>query len=387
MSMPPPSERQARLLWFSLTSIAIGALTGLAIALIWGLGVALNKLSPVLLPLAVAGILAYLLDPVVSFFVRKGISRLRSIVIVFTLVLALGVGLGATVVPRFVVEAGEVIDKAPEYSKALVGRVTKAMAASPWTRDLVKSPSESALDGNGLVPPSVMQWIGEAIPTASSWFVAQAGRFASWFGLALGLCLAPVYVFYFLLERDSIERGWRDYLPITNPRVKEEVVFIISSINDSLVVFFRGQVLVSLCSGTLLTIAFMVLQIKYALFLGALAGLLGIIPYLGAAMSLIPAVTLSAVQYQDWKHPLLVLASFGLVNLLEGLVISPKIIGDRVGLHPLTIMVAMMFGTTLFGGILGGILAIPMTAALRTLMRRYVWHAGVGKTKAANRSK
>ncbi|MEO5802699.1 MAG: AI-2E family transporter, partial [Verrucomicrobiota bacterium] len=75
----------------------------------------------------------------------------------------------------------------------------------------------------------------------------------------------------------------------------------------------------------------------------------------------------------DWLHPLLVLVIFGAVQLVEGFVISPKIIGDRVGLHPLTIIVAVLVGTTLMGGILGGVLAIPLTAALRTLMFRYVW--------------
>jgi predicted PurR-regulated permease PerM len=114
--------------------------------------------------------------------------------------------------------------------------------------------------------------------------------------------------------------------------------------------------------------------LNYALFLGAMAAILGIIPYLGFALSFIPAVGLAAVQFQDWDHPLMVAAAFGLVNLNESFVVSPKIIGDRVGLHPLAIMIAMMAGTTLMGGVLGGLLAIPLTAALRGIMARYVWN-------------
>jgi len=79
------------------------------------------------------------------------------------------------------------------------------------------------------------------------------------------------------------------------------------------------------------------------------------------------------VQFGDWLHPLLVLVVFGCVQALEGLVISPKIMGDRVGLHPVSIIIAIMVGTTLLGGLLGGILAIPLTAALRVVMFRYVW--------------
>src|SRR5205085_12206997 len=89
--------------------------------------------------------------------------------------------------------------------------------------------------------------------------------------------------------------------------------------------------------------------------------------------SIIPALILAAVQFGDWLHPGLGVGLFGLVQFLEGFVISPKIMGDRVGLHPLTIIIAVMVGTTLLGGITGGILAIPLTAALRVLMSRYVW--------------
>ena len=85
------------------------------------------------------------------------------------------------------------------------------------------------------------------------------------------------------------------------------------------------------------------------------------------------ALLIALAQFGDWRHPLLVLAVFGAVQALEGLVISPRIMGNRVGLHPVTIIVAVMVGTTLLGGLLGGVLAIPLTAALRVAMFRYVW--------------
>jgi len=87
----------------------------------------------------------------------------------------------------------------------------------------------------------------------------------------------------------------------------------------------------------------------------------------------ITALLLAFVQYGDWLHPVLVLGVFAVVQTLESLVISPKIMGNRVGLHPLIIIVAVMTGTTLLGGLLGGILAIPLAAALRVILARYVW--------------
>jgi predicted PurR-regulated permease PerM len=185
--------------------------------------------------------------------------------------------------------------------------------------------------------------------------------------------MAPVYVFYFLLEKRGIESHWTNYLPLKESRAKEEAVFILKSINEYLILFFRGQVLVAFADGVLLTIGFFSMGLNYALLLGMAAGLLSIVPFLGVAVSIIPAIILAAVQFGDWLHPLIVIGIFALVQFLEGFVISPKIMGDRVGLHPLTIIIAVMVGTTLLGGITGGILAIPLTAALRVLMFRYVW--------------
>ena len=114
-------------------------------------------------------------------------------------------------------------------------------------------------------------------------------------------------------------------------------------------------------------------DLPYAFLLGVLATVLTMIPFLGAITTCVLALVIAFVQFGDWLHPVLVLAVFAVVQTLEGLVISPKIMGERVGLHPLTIIIAVMVGTTLLGGLLGGILAIPLTAALRVVMFRYVW--------------
>jgi predicted PurR-regulated permease PerM len=120
--------------------------------------------------------------------------------------------------------------------------------------------------------------------------------------------------------------------------------------------------------------------LPYAVLIGAMAIVLTMIPFLGAIVTCVAALLIALVTYGDWLHPLLVLAVFAVVQTLEGLVISPKIMGDRVGLHPVTIIISVMVGTTLLGGLLGGILAIPLTAALRVVMFRYVWK---GRSRAS----
>jgi predicted PurR-regulated permease PerM len=158
-------------------------------------------------------------------------------------------------------------------------------------------------------------------------------------------------------------------------------VFILDSINGYLIAFFRGQVLVAIIDGILYGTGFLIIGLPYAVLLGVMAIFLTIIPFLGAIVTFVVSLIIAVVQYGDWLHPLLVLVVFSIVQTLESLVISPKILGDRVGLHPVTIIISVMVGTTLLGGLLGGILAIPLTAALRVVMFRYVWKRPEKKSK------
>lgn len=412
MGFPPPTEKQARILWRSLTALAIAILLALLGIFLWSAGWVLNQLSDVLLPLAIAGIIAYLLDPAVDFFEKKRIARPRAILLVFFLGVMLVLILLATVVPRLVVETEGLVQELHALSEKLENRLdlwmknpptifelpmlwkfaakggTNAVAQGSITNAVIsatKTPSTNQVRAAGpegekqnLVKTeafeSVLSWLAKALPRIGQWFLAQLSKVVSWVGLLIGLSLVPVYTFYFLLEKQGIQRKWTDYLPIHESKMKDELVFVLQSINDYLILFFRGQVLVALCDGALLTCGFLIIGLNSAFVFGVAAGLLSIVPYLGVLVSIIPALALAAVQFGDWLHPVLVLSIFGLVQLAEGLVISPKIMGNRVGLHPLTIIIAVMVGTTLMGGIIGGILAIPLTAALRVLMFRYVWN-------------
>jgi predicted PurR-regulated permease PerM len=366
MSFPAPTEKQARVFWFSVTALAVAVLLALVGALLWAGGWVLNKLSPVLLPLAVAVIIAYLLDPVVDFIERRGIPRARAILLVFFLAVMLVLILLATVVPQLIVETDDLVDRAPELASSLRAKLSDWLAQST-----LGMKAKAAWDSQA--GETVQGWLTGLVPAVSQWLFARLAAVASWVGYALGLALVPVYSFYFLLEKEGIQGRWKDYVPVNDPKLKEEVIFVVSAINDCLIVFFRGQVLVALCSGTLLTIGFLLLKIPYAVVLGVMAGLLGIVPYLGVMISLVPALALAALSSGNVWGPMLVLGLFALVQFLEGFFYSPRIIGQRVGLHPLAIIIAVMAGTTLLGGILGGVLAIPLTAALRTLMFRYVW--------------
>jgi predicted PurR-regulated permease PerM len=429
----------------ALTGLAIAAIIALVAGLVWGLGEVLRILGPVLWPLAVAGVVAYLLDPVVDWLERKRIPRPRAIMFVFVLAFVVVLGLFSSVVPQLINETRQLVGAIPQFSRKAQVRIehwvnhppaslrpfletqfpnlyrpaTNA-AAEPSVDaskpSLTLHPSESSesasvLENTNIQPPAVATTnmatgartnvttmaghrdggtslagsidlgtiqtatglMAKAAAAVGSWVFGQVSRVASWLGVLAGLSLIPVYAFYLLLEKRGIESRWTDYLPVSNSAFKDELVFVLRSINSYMIAFFRGQVLVAICDGILYTIGFIIIGLPYAVLVGVMATALTIIPFLGAIVTCVSALLIMALQYGDWKHPAMVLGVFAVVQALEGLVISPKIMGDRVGLHPLTIIIAVMVGTTLLGGLLGGILAIPLTAVLRVVLSRYVW--------------
>lgn len=412
MSFPSPSPRQARLIWLALSGLAIAVLVGLAAGLVWGLGRIVDILSPVLWPLAIGGVLAYLLDPVVDFLEQRSVPRRRAILFVFSIGLLLIATFISIVVPQLVSEARQLAARVPAYTDRLQQRLERwanhppalierflareaantagagALGSTNSSSELAatNAPGPTLVSTNTPVTPvasggaldrrtleTATGWVAKVLPQIGSWMVGQLGRVASWFGVLAGLALIPIYAFYFLLEKEGISTRWSDYLPLSDSGFKTELVFVLSSINNYLIAFFRGQVLVAICDGILYGTGFLIVGLPYALLIGVMAVCLTMIPFIGAIVTCVAALIIALVQFGDWLHPLLVLVVFGCVQTLEGLVISPRIMGNRVGLHPVAIIIALMIGTTLLGGLLGGILAIPLTAALRVVMFRYVW--------------
>lgn len=423
MPLPPPTPPQARIIWWALTALSGAALMGVGVGLVWALGEVLAVLSPVLWPLAVAGVIAYLLDPVVDFLQQRKVPRSRAIPLVFAVAGVAMIGLFAGITPQIYREVRQFVQRVPGYSERLQGKIDEWMTHPPGIlQRFMKPASTNAVPGAAVAEPlgaegattneaptglagqdspavagggggpvtgvvaapwldlfdrstikSASTWLGNLLTRAGQWLLGKASKVGSVFGVLAGLALVPVYAFYFLLEKEGIASSWTHYVPLRNSWLKDEFVFILRAVNDYLIVFFRSQVLVAACDGVLYTIGFLSIGLPYAVLLGVMATFLTMIPFLGAIATCLAALVIAFAQFGDWLHPLLVLVVFGVVQAIEGLVISPKIMGDRVGLHPLTIIVAVVVGTTLLGGILGGILAIPLTAALRVLMFRYVW--------------
>jgi len=400
--MKPPNDTQLRIFWFALTAFSIALTVAILVGAIWGIGKFLNLLSPVLWPLAIAVVVAYLFDPAVNWLERRGISRTWGVTIVFVIVFCVFSGVLASVIPQMVKESQKLVKKIPDYttwveqrfsdwadraSKAASGATSQNTNAPPAAssststnsaesseiKPISSSSSQRAGQIHNRIIASAADWFEKAASTIGSWVLSELAKATALIDVLVALILIPIYSFYFLREKRWIRANWTHYLPLRDSRAKEEVVFIIDSINQYMIAFFRGQILVAICSGVLYTIGFLSIGLDYAFLLGFLCLLLTMVPFLGPLISFIISLILTALQFADWFHPLMIVLVFTVVVSLENFFYSPRIMGNRVGLHPLVIIVAVLIGITFLGGLLGGVLAIPLAAALRVILFRYLW--------------
>ena len=214
--------------------------------------------------------------------------------------------------------------------------------------------------------------------------INSIGGFLGVFGFLLSMIIVPIYLYYFLIESRNIAQSWGDYLPLRASEFKDEVIAAFNEINGYLIAFFRGQLLVSLINGTITGILLVSVRLDFGILIGLMLCFMGIIPYLGIALCWIPAVIIASVQGgvgtwipgDHWYFfPIVVTVIFFAVNQLDGLVVTPKIVGESVGLHPMTVMASVFVWSLLIGGLLGAIVAVPLTATIKVLLRRYVWQA------------
>jgi predicted PurR-regulated permease PerM len=230
----------------------------------------------------------------------------------------------------------------------------------------------------------IQQWVQKQLPNLERqlpyfaeklWTLTKnsIGGFLGVFGFLLSLVMVPIYLFFLLKERPAIQRRWKEYLPLRNSPLRDEVAALLLQINKYVIAYFRGQLLVCLVDGILIGSALTILGLNFAPLIGVLVVGLTMIPYVGIILCWIPAVLIAAAQWGDWMHPLIVTGIFIVIQNLEGMFYAPRIVGNSVGLHPMTVIVSIFVWGLLIGGLLGPLLAVPLTATIKVLMARYVW--------------
>lgn len=423
---PVPTPLQKRIMWRALTGISIAVIAILGLAAIVILGKTLGFLQPVLVPLAMAGILAYLLDPVVRWarqrkFFGRDLSRLQAMLLVFFLATAAMVFLGFRVVVPASKDLGKLFDNKSKIisgaeetlSKLNSGLIsfedkfgirkdaeendnkeeqenqgedtTPSMPISegdtgspfddPATAAAVVTKDEDADVPDSQLWREFLGWLQS--PDTAKAALAFLGKAANGFfgaiGYIIGFFLVPVYLFFFLKDAAAIREQWTDYVPLRQSSLKDELVAVLTEVNGYLIAYFRGQVVVSVIDGAATGIILALMGLDYALVIGVALAVLGIVPFVGFIVTAIPAIVIAAAQAGNWQYPLAVALVFIAVQQIDGLFIQPKIVGESVGLHPLTVIFSVLFWSLLIGGVLGALLAVPLTAGVKVLFRRYIW--------------
>ena len=370
----PPllSPTQRKLTGFALGLAALVGIGWMLYLVLSGIARFVGYFSGVIWPLAVAGILALILRPVVTVFERRlKVKRPVAVVLFYLVFLLLVAGLLITFVPALVTQLLEFIAYLPELWQKTIGWAELHYPA--WlaaVRPYLDNPTvKAALDG---LTQQAQDLLGHMAPTLRS---AGAGLFGL-FGFIASVAVIPVYLFFFLLSDDDPTKALPEHLPFLKAEHRDDVVFLVREFLGILVAFFRGQLLIGLIMGVLLATGFSFGGLKFGLAIGLLTGLLNIVPYLGSILGLSVALPLAFLQPGGGLSlAVICVAVFAAVQAIEGWLLTPRIMGRQTGLHPVAIIVAVFFWGKALGGILGMMLAVPLTAffvtAWRLVRRKY----------------
>lgn len=316
----------------------------------------LYLLAPVLTPFLIAALLAYVADPLVDRLEARKISRTFGTIIVFIGMFMVLLVLLLIGVPLLEQQITTLIEKLPTYIDWIQD------TAVPWVQNKLQ------LDGQALDMASLKQALTEHWQSAGGIMAGVLGSVTSSGLMVLGwlmnLVLIPVVAFYLLRDWDVLVARIRALLP----RATEPIVTRLArNCDEVLGAFLRGQLMAMLALGAIYSLGLWLIGLDLALLIGMVSGLLSFVPYLGFSIGLLAATIAAIVQYQDLYHLLLVFTVFGVGQLLEGMVLIPLLVGDRIGLHPVVVIFAIMAGGQLFG-FFGMLLALPVAAVLMVLL-------------------
>ena len=353
----------------------IGIAAGLAsfliiIALIVVIVMVLSKVvgtfGGLLWPLAVAGIAALMLRPVVGMIGRTiRTSRVTSVIILFCLFTIAFVGFTLSFLPSLISQLIDFIDALPGIWERAVATIQETYPdwVEAYNRQMENEVIQDFVNGT-------IGQVKELTSTLGPNLKAAGNQVLGIIGIATGLAIIPVYLFFFLLSDDDPTKDLPNNLPFLKDSTRDDVVFLVREFIGIIVSFFRGQLVIGLIMGVLLSIGFWIVGLKFAFVFGMSIGLLNVVPYLGTILGL--GFTLPTAYLQpegSFTLTGLTLVVFVLVQIIESYVLTPKIMGKQTGLHPVTIIIAIFFWGTALGGILGMVLAIPLTAFFVTAWR------------------
>lgn len=331
---------------------------------ITGTGFLVYLLAPVLMPFLIAALLAYLGNPLVSRLAGLKLPRLAAVLIVFIVIFMFVILIPLLLMPLLEKQLAVFIRNLPAYIDWLQHTVI------PWVQGHFGI-EETELDLSVLKKAFLAHW-QQVGGTAASIVASLSKSGLVLVGWLVNLVLIPVVTFYLLRDWSALVGRIHELIPRS---IEPTVVKLAHDCDVMLGTFMRGQLSVMLALGIFYSIGLWLSGLELALLIGMLAGIVSFVPYLGVILGILTAGIAAIVQFHDLIHLVPVVIVFGIGQLLEGMLLTPLLVGDRIGLHPVAVIFAVMAGGQLFGFV-GILLALPVAAVIAVVLRyvheRYV---------------
>ena len=330
-----------------------------------------SRLYGVLLPFFVSFLLAYVLDPVVGFVQTKCRVRNRVLAVMVTLVLAVGIVVGAVAALRKPVT--EQVNAAWAGFQSYVAAFDINDYVSAQTQEkLLKWQSE--WDWHSvLANPELSNSLKELVPKIGNWITGGL----SWMSELMVVFIGLMYLIFLMIDFPNIRAGYSKFIP---RKIRPQVVTLMGDIDRNMNAYFRGQATVATCVGILFAIGFTITGLPMGIAMGLIIGLLNMVPYM-QALGIPPCIVLCLIQSAQtgqpvWLTLLMMAAVFVVVQSIQDLVLTPKIMGDVTGMGPAAILLSLSIWGALCG-VIGMIIALPVTTLIISYYERYVANRGV----------
>lgn len=314
-------------------------------------------LAPVLTPFLAGALLAYLGDPLVDRLEERRLSRTLSVAVVFSVMLLAGLALLLVLLPLLQRQVVVLIERVPVAVHWIQQDLLPMIASVPGAEGF-------AIDADKLRATLASHWkeFGSALSSIIMDIFQSGQVLVGWFAY---LVLIPVVTFYLLRDWDILVKNVHDLLPRS---IEKRVGLLASECDAVLAEFIRGQLAVMVALAIVYSTGLWLVGLDLAFLVGIISGLVSFVPYLGFIVGIIAAGVAALMQFQDLTHLGWVALVFGVGQALEGMVLSPVLVGDRIGLHPVAVIFAVMAGGQLFG-FFGVLMALPVAAVIVVLLR------------------
>jgi predicted PurR-regulated permease PerM len=360
------SPRQRRWIARGMVALGIASVAMLCAGLFWVLRHVCGFLSSVIWPVALGGILALLLHPVVDFMNRRLVmKRVWATLVLYGVLLIIVFAICGWVLPFLANQTFALLEQLPEAFAQLQGKmVAYVPALGPQLEAMREKAQFQRILTQTLV--SLKENLVNGMPLLKG---AKNGFFEV-IELVCSVAVLPIYLFYFLISSMEWKRPIRSQLSFVNSSTGDDVMFLMGEFVNLLLAFFRGQILIGTIMGACWAFGFTLIGLSFGTLIGLVMGLFNIIPYLGAILGIAITVPLAYLQPNGglWMVGA-VLSVFVAVHALEAYVLTPRIMGSRTGLHPVAIIFSIFFWGKVLGGLLGMVFAIPLSAFVVTVWR------------------